>query len=248
MSETATPIKFELISLRERERGFLIGGTGSGKTTLEEMLIYDFSDRYPKSRILILDTKPRFRAEYLVNGLSAKHLFKHWAPSDTIPGSVLIRRADQLNDAWRLGAKVVIAQCELQEERKYLVDCAEAFFKSARHSRPQFLCVDETADFFHMNGAPIAGSSDALIRTARAGRERGTAALYCTQRAKSIPGSIIEELTQLYLFMLDSEDQLKRCVEAGAPKWIQAPEVEHQFYLWTKRDRKRVYGPYRVAL
>jgi hypothetical protein len=163
-------------------------------------------------------------------------------------GSVLIRRASQLKDAWTLGARIVIAQCELQDERKYLVECAEEFFKSARHTRQQLLCVDETADFFHQNGAPIAGSSDALIRTARAGRERGTAALYCTQRAKSIPGSIIEELTQLYLFVLDSSDQLKRCVEAGAPTWIEPPEREYEFMLWTKRERKKVYGPYRVAL
>lgn len=242
------PINFELISLRERERGFLLGGTGSGKTTLEEMLISDFWNRYPKSRILILDSKPRFRADYLVNGRSAKHLFRHWKPGPTIPDSVLIRRASQLKDAWTLGARIVIAQCELQDERKYLVECAELFFKSARHSRPQFLCVDETADFFHQNGAPIGGSTDALIRTARAGRERGTAALYCTQRAKSIPGSIIEELSILYLFMLDSKDQLKRCIEMGAPGWIQAPETEYQFLLWTKRERKKVYGPYRVRV
>ena len=161
---------------------------------------------------------------------------------------MLIRQASQLNDAWRLGAEIVIAQCELQSERKFLVDCAEEFFKSARHTRPQLICVDETADFFHQNGSPISGSSDALIRVARAGRERGTAALYCTQRAKSIPGSIIEELTQLYLFVLDSKKDLGRCVEMGAPEDIQPPEHNYEFNLWTKRDRKKVYGPYKVSL
>ena len=245
---TSTPISFELISLREKERAFLLGGTGSGKTTLEEMLISDFYNRYPSSRILILDSKPRFRAEFLVNGISAKHLFRHWEPGPAIPGSVLIRRSSQLNDAWRLGARIVIAQCELQEERKYLVECAEAFFKSARYTRPQLICVDETADFFHQNGSPISGSSDALIRVSRAGRERGTAGLYCTQRAKSIPGSIIEELTLLYLFVLDSRADLKRCVEMGAPEWIEPPQNKYEFNLWTKHERKKVYGPYRVAL
>lgn len=242
------PIGFDLISLRERERALLIGGTGTGKTTLEEMLISDFYERYQSSRILILDSKPRFRADFLVNGLSAKRLFKHWKPGPVIPGSVLIRRASQLPDAWRLGARIVIAQCETQDERKYLVECAEEFFKQARHSRPQLLCVDETADFFHMNGAPISGSSDALIRTSRAGRERGTAGLYCTQRAKSLPGSIIEELTLLYLFVLDSKADLKRCVEMGAPEWIEPPENVFEFNLWTKHERKKVYGPYRLAL
>lgn len=241
-------LEFSEISLRERERGFLLGGTGSGKTTLEEMLIADFYNRYPSSRVLILDSKPRFRAEFHPNGLPAKRTFKHWKPSTTMPGSVLIRYASQLDDAWRLGARIVVAQCERQAERPLLVACAEKFFNDARHSRPQMLCVDETADFFNLNGSPIGGSGDALVRTARAGRERGTAALYCSQRPKSIPGSIIEELTQLYLFSLDSRDALKRCIEMGAPEWIEPPEHNYEFMLWTKRDKRQVYGPFQVAL
>jgi hypothetical protein len=241
-------IDFSEISLRERERAFLLGGTGSGKTTLEEMLISDFYNRYPSSRILILDSKPRFRAEFFTNGMSARRVFKHWKPSPTIPGSVLIRQASQLDDAWRLGARIVVVQCERQSERHLLVATAEKFFNEARHSRPQLMCVDETADFFHQNGAPIGGSTDALIRVARSGRERGTAGLYCTQRARSIPSSIIEELTQLYLFVLDGVADLKRCVEMGAPSWIEPPDNLHEFMLWTKRDRKNVYGPFQVAL
>lgn len=248
MTTQSQTIPFSEISLHERERAFLLGGTGSGKTTLEEMLIADFYSRYQTSRILILDSKPRFRAEFFTNGLAAKRVFKHWKPSATIPGSVLIRQASQLDDAWRLGARIVVAQCERQAERFRLVQIAEKFYNEARHSRPQLLCVDETADFFHQNGSPIAGSSDALIRVARSGRERGTAGLYCTQRARSIPSSIIEELTILYLFVLDGRSDLKRCVEMGAPEWIEPPERDYEFMLWTKRERRSVYGPFQVAL
>lgn len=247
-TQEQTQIPFREISLRERERAFLLGGTGSGKTTLEEMLIADFYNRYPTSRILILDSKPRFRAEYFANGMSAKRVFRHWKPGTTIPGSVLIREASQLDDAWRLGARIVVAQCESSIQRHKLVECAERFFVTARNSRPQLVCVDETADFFHVNGSPIGGTSDALIRVARAGRERGTAGLYCTQRARSIPSSIIEELSQLYLFTLDGRSDLKRCVEMGAPEWIEPPEREYEFMLWTKRHRKQVFGPFRVDL
>lgn len=248
MTTQTEAVPFSEISLRERERAFLLGGTGSGKTTLEEMLVADFYNRYKTSRILILDSKPRFRAEFFANGLSAKRVFKHWKPSNTIPGSVLVREPSQLDDAWRLGARIVVAQCDSAAELFQLVGCAEKFYKDARHSRPQLLCVDETADYFHVNGSPIGGTSDALIRVARAGRERGTAGLYCTQRARSIPSSIIEELTQLYLFVLDGRTDLKRCIEMGAPDWIEPPEREHEFYLWTKRHRKEVFGPFQVAL
>jgi energy-coupling factor transporter ATP-binding protein EcfA2 len=247
MSSQSPTLAFGEISLRERERAFLLGGTGSGKTTLEEMLVADFYNRYQSSRILILDSKPRFRAEYFTNGISAKRVFRHWKPGPTIPGSVLIREAAQLEDAWRLGARVVVAQAERSAQYPELVHVAETFYRAARHSRPQLLCVDETADYFHQNGSPI-GGSDALVRIARSGRERGTAALYCSQRAKSIPSSIIEELTQLYLFALDGRSDLKRCIEMGAPEWIEPPEELLEFMLWTKRDRRNVYGPYKVTI
>ena len=247
--QTTAPRPFDLISLRERERAFLLGGTGAGKSTLEEMLIADFYHRYKTSRILILDSKPRFKADYFVNGMSAKRLFRHWNPDTiSIPGSVLIRTADQLEDAWRLGARIVIAQAENSIQYPRLVHAAEKFYNQARFSRPQMLCVDETADFFHQNGSPI-GGSDALIRIARSGREKGTAALYCTQRAKSIPASIIAELSQLYLFVLDAEVDLKRCVEMGAPDWIEPPANDFEFMFWAKkRDRHNVYGPYTIAV
>lgn len=253
MAETqqATPagtISFDQISLRERERAFLLGGTGAGKTTLEELLIADFYTRYPTSRILILDSKPRFRAEYLPNGLSAKRHFRRWKPGPAIPGSVLVRDGEEMEAAWQLGARIVVCQCSTMAERPLLVGAADRFYNDSSYKTPQLLCVDETCDFFQVNGSPIAGSSDSLIRVARAGRELGTAGLYCTQRARSIPSSIIEELSQLYLFYLDGDNDLKRCVEMGAPKWIQPPTEPYEFMFWTKRDRQRVYGPFSVAL
>lgn len=248
MSTQAPDLDFGEISLRERERGLCLGGTGSGKTTLEELLIADFWTRYKDSRILILDSKPRFRAEFLPTGISAKRRYRHWKPGTFIPGSVVIDHPSQLKGAWQTANRVVVAQCDMAADRWKLVAAAEQFFADARHSKPQLLCVDETADFFHMNGSPIAGSSDALVRVARSGRERGTAALYCSQRARSLPSSIIEEMSQLYLFVLDGVADLKRCVEMGAPPWIEPPEKEFQFALWTKRDRKNVYGPYTVDL
>ena len=246
-SSRTAALSFADISMRERERALLLGGTGSGKTTLETLLLSDFYKRYKTSRILILDSKPRFRAEFLVTGISAKRRYRHWQPDAPIPGSVVIDSPADLDLAWRQ-SRIVIAACEHAAERWRLVECAERFYNSARHTRPQLLCVDETADFFHINGSPIAGSTDALVRIARSGRERGTAALYCSQRARSLPSSIIEEMSQLYLFVLDGIADLKRCVEMGAPADIEPPPREHQFNLWTKRDRRKVYGPFTIDI
>lgn len=240
-------LTFDQLSMRERERALLLGGTGSGKTTLLQLLLSDFYARYPTSRIMILDSKPRFRAEFLPTGISARRRYRHWGPGEAIPSSIVVGSPDELGNAWTQ-TRIVIAQCERQVDRWQLVACAERFFNDARHSRPQLLCVDETADFFHSNGAPISGSSDALIRVARAGRERGTAALYCSQRARSLPSSIIEEMSQLYLFVLDGESDLKRCIEMGAPRWIEPPARDHEFKVWAKRDRRHVYGPYQLDL
>jgi len=245
-------LSFDQISMRERERALLLGGTGSGKTTLETLLLSDFYTRYKTARILILDSKPRYRADFLVTGISAKRRYRHWTPvskggDPALPGSVVIDSPNDLDLAWRQ-SRIVIAQCDHAAERWRLVECAEKFYNSARHTRPQLLCVDETADFFHINGSPIAGSTDALVRIARSGRERGTAALYCSQRARSLPSSIIEEMSQLYLFVLDGVADLKRCYEMGAPTELQPPPREHEFYLWTKRERRKVFGPFTIDL
>lgn len=234
------------ISLRKSERALLAGGVGVGKSTLEEALIVDFYWRYLNGLILIIDSKPRFKAQYERDGRSTRGRYKKWDHGSTVPGSVVVERPEHLKMAYDLGARIVIAQARGSATFPALVGCAEVFYDMARASRPQLLAVDETMDFFRINGAPIGG--DSLIRAARSGRELGLAGLYCSQRTRGIPTQIMEYLEKLYMFRLDYDADLKRTWEMGAPKDLEMPTQKRVFDYWTKADYGTVYGPYMLSL
>jgi hypothetical protein len=234
------------ISLRERENGLLAGGTQVGKSTLADELWADFLWRYRarKARVHISDTKPRYRAEWLPNGLPAKGRYKNWDHGPTVPGSVLVESPRDMDLAWSNGYRVTIGSSDGTWEPKQ-DECIAHFHNQARRTRPQLLVVDETKDHFHGNG--MARGNGALIRVARAGNERGEGGLYCTQRTAGISQDLMEMMRRLYAFRLDNKKDAKRFQEFGAPEFP-LPTVEYQFRYWWKGDYHRVWGPYRTTL
>lgn len=113
----------------------------------------------------------------------------------------------------------------------------EDFIKSARAGRPQLIYVDEGLDFFHRN-AMAKGGSDAILRTARAGRERGISLLFASQRVKGIPIQIVSEMTKLYGFGLDVRDDQKRLEDFGYPyREYPLPLDDRIFRFWDKKHR-----------
>lgn len=245
---TPRPVRLADISLRDRERGFVVGGVDAGKSTLADLLGAEFVHRYRArhARRLILDSKPRYRAEWTASGVSAKSRYRRWSHGKAIPGSVVVDSPAELASAWKMGATTAIAQCESASELPRLVATARAFLVDSRASRPQLCQVDETLDFFHGNGA-ARGGDDTITMLARAGRERGTAVLYCAQRTKGFPATIMGELSRLYALRIDYQADAKRLQEMGAPPF-ELPTVPHQFMYWWKGDYRRVWGPFELAL
>lgn len=250
---TAPPLDIGRISLRVKadgstERGFLAGGTEAGKSTLAELLAMDFMHRYYNrgARRLIVDSKPRYRAQWQTNGLSAAHRYRKWGHGKAVPGSCVVDTPAELKTCWKLGYRTAIVQGESRRDVGRLVDTMSAFLDSSSARRPQLLQIDETSDFFHSNGA-AKGGDDVVERSARAGRERGTAGLYCTQRTFGLSSALMENLTRLYAMRLDSKKDAKRFQEMGAPEFVM-PTDEHVFMYWSKHDYRNVYGPYRLEL
>jgi len=232
------------------DRGLVLGGAGSGKSTLADYLGLDWDGRYwaRKGKRLVMDRKPRYRAEFLSNGLPAKRLYKHWDHGSFIRGSVLVREPDELDLAWSLDYHVAIVQGDSDADIPRMLAVADRFHRRARASQPQLLYVDELLYFFSSNGMPK-GGSDVLKTYAVGGRERGVASLFASQRTKGFPASIMEELNRLYLFRVDYREDIKRCREMGAPVTDEdVPEKEHVFRFWTKADYKMLYGPYSLDL
>lgn len=247
-STKAAPITLDRISLRKAERGFVVGGVGTGKSTLMDLLGADFVHRYAAAgaRRLILDSKPRYRAQYTATGASAAGRYKRWSHGKAIPGSVVVDDPRDMRLAWETGARTVIVQCESANELPRLVLAARMFLTDSRASRPQLVQVDETLDFFHSNGSPR-GGDDTIVMLGRAGRERGTAVLYGAQRTKGFPATLLSEMMRLYALRIDYAADAKRLAEMGAPPF-ELPRQPHQFIYWYKGDYDHVYGPYRLSL
>lgn len=250
MPDSATAGRAALadLSLRERERGLVIGGTGSGKSTLADQLGTEFDRRYAArgGRRLIIDSKPRYRAEWTVRGKQAAPRYRKWGHGPVVPGSVVVDEPEQLPMAWHMGARVVIVQGEGLADVPRLTRTARAFYADANAGRPQLLQVDEGLDFYHGNGV-ARGGDDVFSQAARAGRERGLGLLFGSQRTKGIPAVLLSELTKLWAFRLDNVADSKRYQEMGAPPFPN-PVREHTFYYWTKADYEKVWGPYRLNL
>lgn len=236
------PLSYQDIDLIPRGRHLFLGTTGSGKSTVLERLSERWNASQPQARTLILDSKPRFRAEWELNGLSAGRRYKKWRRGPVMANSVALDFSGhsgsiraQLKQAWGLGYQTVIAQTGEQTELSYLRAAAHWFYADASDSKSQLLIVDELADYFGTSGAASRG--DALLKTVRSGREMNVSFAGAAQRPKGLPHSFMTEVSALYLFSLASEKDMAHLDDLGLPGGATPPRDNHVFYYWN-RDRR----------
>lgn len=67
------------------ERCLLVGKTRSGKSTLALAALNELLDSNPTMELIIVDTKPHFRASHQINGLKADVLYRNWTKGDYFP-------------------------------------------------------------------------------------------------------------------------------------------------------------------
>jgi hypothetical protein len=232
------------INLRKGERGLIGGRSGSGKSTLAyPALILGFMNRNPSAITLIGDSKPRFRAEYDLNGLGAKRHYRgmdHGVP--VIPNSVRLNLNAWpdfgIKDAISYGHNILIAQTDGYENQNVMLSYVfDRFYKHARFNRPSLLYVDELLDFYAPNGQPKRNMLNSILRCVRAGREKGLASLLSTQRFKGIPVQVVSELSKLYLGALDVEDDLDHLESMGIPPDLEPPKQDRIFTFFDKLAR-----------
>lgn len=239
----------ERIALARDSRGMLFGMTGTGKSTVAEQLMLHWRDTMPRPRILIVDSKPRFRGEWELSGIStqASRRYKGWGHGAFVPGSVVLplqNPAEELKAAWARKHSVAIAQVDSLAHLPALDAAAAAFYRTS-NARYRYLALfDEMADFFGSSATFARGN--AILQIARSGRERGVAMLGCSQRPRHIPSAVITECSQLYLFELAYAKDWEHLREMGLPETARIPAEQHQFLYYNRRDRRGGY--FRLAL
>jgi hypothetical protein len=229
---------------KKAPRAYLVGATDTGKSTLMEVLMAEYQAAYsePKLpvRVLICDTKPRFRAERELSGISTKNTgrYKKWFyGSLPIPGSYALNIGgnirSELDTVWSYGGTVAIISAEAEEQWDYVADCAREFFDGYGAKYPRLLVVDELADFFQFRKLGYI-----FQRISRNGRERDCALIAGSQRPRKVPIEVMTEMSRLYMFELQFDEDFDHIMQFGVPRAVRrtlAQPSGHQFYLY---DRK----------
>lgn len=229
------------IAPKKGQRALILGGSRSGKSVLEDMLLRHIIQTRPNVQALLLDSKPRFRAEIERVGpagkivRSAARHYDDWEPGPTIPGSyrIDIHNQNPLKGYWKQDdpCRVVIAQTGDETERFRLLEIANGWFQTRIKGADRLLVVDELLDFYHGNGVCISSRCNVPLKVNRAGGERGFGGLYGAQRPKGIPVQITEELSLLYLFHLRFANDMRYLWENGVPTNVFPPEDDYAFRL-----------------
>lgn len=244
------------IAMHAADRGILIGANGTGKSTLAEFVVRHFRNEYPDARIAILDTKPRWRAEWTPDGRRANRLYKRLAKGDTIPGSMHLSKPMDWPLVWdkdtNPSQSVIVQRLHgsLADNIRFQVGFLEKFFATQDARRPSLVYLDEGMDFFSASSS-ARGGSDIVQRCFRAGRERNLATLIGVQRPISINIQCLTETSWCALFRINYRSDVKRLYEMGWPHDTGPPtyaEVRTHgqglFRLW--RDGQDIAPFYRL--
>lgn len=223
-----------VIRIPKASRAFLVGETGTGKSTLAEILALEYLKEYPTARMLVVDTKPRFNAERELNGFTTKQSgrYKKWGiGSDAFKNSIAIPGKDsvkrELDQVWRLHSRIAIVHTERESEWGYAAHVVTEFYERYGATIPRLVFVDELADFYQHRV-----NSDIFQRIARNGRERNCSMIAASQRPRKIPVEVITEMKRLYMFHLSYKEDIKHVQEFGIPA-MNMPE-SHVFYMYDK--------------
>lgn len=220
---------------KNESRVGLFGTTGSGKTTLLTVLLKSIRIQNPDSIHLIIDSKPRFRANFAINGKRLR--YKTMKYGEFAKGSVLVNNPEDIQLAIKRGYKTLIAQVLDDEPNTIrLSKIGMEFYKTSSGEEQRWIWVDEVLDFFTPSGTELKNAPPFIVRAARAGRERSCNLVIGAQRLKGIPMVVIESLTHIFLFQIDYVEELERLRSLGIHE-MQPPKNYYEFKFWQRKHR-----------
>jgi hypothetical protein len=230
---------------KKGQRLIVLGSSRSGKSVLADHIHFNIVKQRPLSEHLMLDTKPRYRAELIRYGpqgrfvKDADKIYKDWEKGPTIPGSYHHPLSqDDMTMYWKPKdpCRTVILQTAEDAERVRLLELSDKeWFAKQRRGADSVLRVNELLDFYYGNGVCISSRHNTPLKVNRAGGERGFSGLYESQRARGFPLQLVEEATMILLFHLKYEDDMKFLWQNGVPKTTLPPTASSEEELHSFR-------------
>lgn len=210
------------------ERHILYGGTRTGKSSMMDWSIRCIQRWRPSAMILIADTKPRFRAENVMNprfpskrkNAAKEGIYSAWTAGPTLPNSVRVELDSphpfrNLWDQEKHPAEVAIMQSDDPQMWKVMNELMHEFVSKQFAGRERLIVVDEGLDFYQRNTLGIDARKDIILRTARAGGERNIGLMLGAHRPHGIPPLLNTLSSRVTLFHLRYKHDMKYLWEMG---------------------------------
>lgn len=249
---------FEDLANSPGERHIVYGGTRTGKSSYMDWIIRWIQKTRPSAMILVADTKPRFRAENLLNPRSyrhrvnaaSKHTYDSWTAGPVLPNSVRVEMSSShpfrgLWDMKNHPGEVAIMQSDDPLQWRVMNALMHEFVSKQVTGRERLLVVDEGLDFYQRNTLGIDARKDVILRTARAGGERNIGLLFGAHRPHGIPPLLNTLSSRVTLFHLRYKGDMKYLWEMGV-KDQESPQGNYVFHQYNIEPGGSVSDPLKV--
>lgn len=254
MNAVQTPVHLRSLIPGPGERSIVAGRSRSGKSSLMDWGIREVQSSRPHCMQLLVDTKPRFRAEKIRgpvgyrNRRNAEKLYEHWTKGPTVPNSVVVPIWDDhpFRGLWNSNNpnEVAIMQSGDAADWKRMLQLITAFTAAHIRDRERRLVFDETLDFYNRNTWGIAGTNDPIYRTARAGGERMIGIELGSHRIHGLPPLVLNMLSRVTLFHLSDDSDMIHLRRSVGIKDAESPEGDFIFRQWVVTPGGKLSEPF----
>jgi hypothetical protein len=247
----------------EGERGLIYGGTRSGKSSFLDWCMRFIQETRPDCMILVADTKPRFKAENVVqknwHGFSygrkpaaETRLYEGWAAGPVLPNSVAVDMTTEFpfRSLWDKDdhpGEIAIMQSDVLADWKQMLRLMR-HFTAKKTTRERIIVVDEGMDFYQRNTLSIDPQNDEILRTARAGGERNIGLMFGAHRPHGIPPLLNTLSSRVTLFHLRYERDMHYLYEMGVPEEDSSPTEPYVFRQYEVKPGGSVSKPIQARL
>lgn len=233
------------------QREIVFGGTRAGKSAYQEWETRCIAQSRPDAMQIIVDTKPRFRAEtepMRINPWKRKnaaHRYETWASGPVVPNSVVIdiHAAHPFRGMFANPGEIVIMQSGEADDWRRMLVILNGFVKANIKNRERRIIVDEALDFYTRNTWGISPRNDVFYRASRAGGERNIGLSLGAHRVHGLPPLVLSMCSVFVLFHLRQDRDMRYLHEYGIPDET-SPEGNYVFRRYEVEPGGTVSQPF----